>query len=402
MNPYLLAEIVKSHGTPLFIYDADRIEENVQNLRTVFKTDALDIHFACKALSNRSIMKLVHKFGCGIDAVSTFEMQAALSAGVPAADINFTPSGAELSEYKFAIDNGIKLHVDNAGKLEILAQEYPGLRVALRFNPDVRAGGHARLEVGAGDSKFGLYPEELPEVKRIIDQYGVQVIGVHCHVGSDIADEAYFIRAFEFLITVSEYFPEHLEIVDFGGGYKVRYKEADHPTDMEKVGKSVTKLFKKFCKTLGRDLRLVIEPGKSLVSDAGYFIVQVTALKQTNLREIAYVNSGFNHFIRPMYYDAYHHIENLSNPTGKLKEYKVAGYLCETDTFALGRSLPEIRVGDYLIFHNAGAYTMSMSSNYNMRPRPAEVLLYENKSMLIRRAETLEDLLAPEIMVELG
>jgi diaminopimelate decarboxylase len=326
-------------------------------------------------------------------------MQAALSVGIPASEINFTPSGAELSEYRFALDNNISLHIDNAGKLEILAQEYAPLRVALRFNPDVRAGGHARLEVGAGDSKFGLYPEELPEVKRIIDQYGVQVVGVHCHVGSDIADEAYFIRAFEFLLSVSEHFPEHLEIVDFGGGFKVRYKEADHPTDMAKVGKTVSKLFKRFCKTLGRELRLVIEPGKSLVSDAGFFIVQVTALKQTRRREIAYVNSGFNHFIRPMYYDAFHHIENLSNPGGELKPYKVAGYLCETDTFTLGRALPEIRVGDYLCFHNAGAYTMSMSSNYNMRPRPAEVLVNEGKHALIRRAETIEDLLRPEILM---
>lgn len=398
MNSYLLAEIIKTHGTPIFIYDGERMQENVERLRSVFKTDALDIHYACKALSNRNIMKLLHGFGCGIDAVSLFEMQAALSVGIPAKDINFTPSGAELSEYRFALDNQISLHVDNAGKLEILAQEYPELTVALRFNPDVRAGGHARLEVGAGDSKFGLYPEELPEVKRIIDAYGVKVNGVHCHVGSDIADEAYFIRAFEFLISVSEMFPEHLGFIDFGGGYKVRYKDADHPTDMERVGKAVSKLFKRFCKTLGRELRLVIEPGKSLVSDAGLFIVQVTALKQTNRRKIAYVNSGFNHFIRPMYYDAYHHIENISNPDGKPETYKVAGYLCETDTFALGRSLPEIRVGDYLCFHNAGAYTMSMSSNYNMRPRPAEILVHENRNILIRRAETLEDLLKPEIL----
>jgi diaminopimelate decarboxylase len=341
---------------------------------------------------------LLHRHGCGIDAVSLFEMQAALSADIPATEINFTPSGAELSEYRFAIDNGISLHVDNAGKLEILAGEYTELKVALRFNPDVRAGGHARLEVGAGDSKFGLYPEELPEVKRIVEQYGVHVTGVHCHVGSDIADEAYFIRAFDFLISVSEHFSEHLEFIDFGGGFKVRYKESDHPTDMTRVGKSVSKLFQNFCKALGRELRLVIEPGKSIVSDAGYFIVKVTALKQTNRREIAYVNSGFNHLIRPMYYDAYHHIVNLSNPEGKFKQYKVAGYLCETDTFAMGRSLNEIRVGDYLCFHNAGAYTMSMASNYNLRPRPAEVLVEDGQDRLIRRAETLEDLLAAEIL----
>jgi diaminopimelate decarboxylase len=395
-----LSDFAEQYGSPLFVYDGQRLKENVDQLRSCFKTDALDIHYACKALTNRSILKLLHSYGCGIDAVSIFEMQAALSAGIPASEINFTPSGAELSEYRFAIDHDISLHVDNAGKLEILAGEYANLRVALRFNPDVRAGGHARLEVGAGDSKFGLYPEELPEVKRIVGEYGVQVTGVHCHVGSDIADEAYFIRAFDFLISVSEHFSEHLEFIDFGGGFKVRYKESDHPTDMTRVGKSVTKLFTKFCETLGRELRLVIEPGKSLVSDAGYFIVRVTALKQTNRREIAYVNSGFNHLIRPMYYDAYHHIVNLSNPEGKLKSYKVAGYLCETDTFAMGRSINEIRVGDYLCFHNAGAYTMSMASNYNLRPRPAEILIENGQGRLIRRAETLEDLLAAEVFDE--
>lgn len=396
MSPESLTSLVTTYGSPLFVYDALRMQQNVERLRAAFPTDKLDIHYACKALSNRAIMRLLHNHGCGIDAVSLFEMQAALSAGIPASQINFTPSGAELSEYRFAIDNEISLHVDNAGKLRILAQEYPGLHVALRFNPDVRAGGHARLEVGAGDSKFGLFPEELPEVKQIVADYNVRVNGIHCHVGSDIADEAYFIRAFEFLLSVSEHFPEHLEMLDFGGGYKVRYKDSDHPTDMEKIGKAVTKLFKKFCKSIGRELRLVIEPGKYLVSDAGFFIVQVTALKQTNRREIAYVNSGFNHLIRPMYYNAYHHIENLSNPDAKQRPYKVAGYLCETDTFAMSRSLPEIRVGDFLCFHNAGAYTMSMSSNYNMRPRPAEVLVTGDTHKLIRRAETLEDLLSAE------
>ncbi len=398
MNSDQLIGYASKYGTPLFVYDGNRMKENVDRLRQSFGKTIPDIHYACKALTNRNVIRLLHSYGCGIDAVSIYEMQAALSAGVPPSEINFTPSGAELSEYRFAIDKSIALHVDNAGKLEILASDYPGLKVALRFNPDVRAGGHARLEVGAGDSKFGLYPEELPEVKRIVAEYGVRVNGVHCHVGSDIADEAYFIRAFEFLVSVSEHFSESLEYMDFGGGFKVRYKDSDHPTDMERVGKAVSKLFRKFCKALGRELQLVIEPGKSLVSDAGYFVVQVTALKQTNRREIAYVNSGFNHFIRPMYYDAYHHIENLSHPEGETKPYKVAGYLCETDTFALGRALPEIRVGDYLCFHNAGAYTMSMSSNYNLRPRPAEVLVVDGKDRLIRRAETLEDLLAPEVV----
>ena len=400
MNQVSLLHYAEKYGSPLFIYDAAKMVENVENLKACFPNTSLDIHYACKALTNRSVLRVLHKAGCGIDAVSIYEMQAAMSAGIPVSEINFTPSGAELSEYRYAIDNGISLHVDNAGKLEKLAMEYPSLRVALRFNPDVRAGGHARLEVGAGDSKFGLYPEELPEVKRIVSEYGVQVTGVHCHVGSDIADEAYFIRAFEFLISVSEHFSEHLEFIDFGGGFKVRYKDADHPTDMTKVGRAVSKRFNAFRETLGRDLHMVIEPGKSLVSDAGFFVVKVTALKQTNRREIAYVNSGFNHLIRPMYYDAYHHISNLSNPDGTIKPYKVAGYLCETDTFALGRALPEIRVGDYLCFHNAGAYTMSMSSNYNLRPRPAEVMVIDGKDHLIRRQETFDDMLQPEVLLD--
>lgn len=400
IEPQQLLSLAKEYGTPLFVYDADKIKRQISKLKEYFNTPNFHIHYAMKALSNSNILKLIHREGCGLDTVSLEEMQIALRCGVPAKDINFTPSGAEKEEYLFAIKNGIGLHVDNIEMIEYISSVRPDAEIILRYNPRIRAGGHKQLQVGDEDSKFGLSRSEAARLDGVIQQTQLKVVGVHVHVGSDIKSAENFIDAFKFLLTKGANWVEHLRYLNFGGGFKLAYNSGDFATNMEVLGKEVVRLFEKFQEKYQKKLQLIMEPGKFLVGQAGIFLTTTTTVKSYHGRKIAFVNSGFNHLIRPMYYGAFHQITNLSNPDGEIMVHDVVGYLCETDNFALEREMPSISPGDILAFHNAGAYCYMMASNYNSRVKPAEVLIEGGKQYLIRREETLEDLLVTEILIE--
>jgi diaminopimelate decarboxylase len=219
------------------------------------------------------------------------------------------------------------------------------------------------------------------------------------HTGSDILDAGVFLQGAEILFDIAKDFPD-LSFVDFGSGFKVAYKEGDITTDIEELASAITQRFQEFCKEYGRELELWFEPGKFLVSESGYFLAKVNVLKQTTATVFVGVDSGLNHLIRPMLYDSYHHIVNLSNPEGKQRIYTVVGYICETDTFGWDRKINEVHEGDILCFKNAGAYGITMSSNYNARFRPAEVLIWNGKAQLIRARETFEDLIKNEVAIE--
>ena len=269
-------------------------------------------------------------------------------------------------------------------------KNYP---VCIRINPHILAGGNAKISTGHIDSKFGISIHQLPHVLRIVNNTGIKVEGVHMHTGSDILDVEVFLKGAEILFTVAKEFHD-LDYLDFGSGFKVPYKEGDHETDINYLGKKLGERFNEFQKSYPHELTLMFEPGKFLVSQSGFFIVSVNVIKQTTSTVFAEVDSGFNHLIRPMFYNAYHNIVNISNPEGRNRFYTVVGYICETDTFGTNRNINEIREGDLLCFKNAGAYCFSMSSNYNSRLKPAEVLLLNGKAHIIRRRENLDDLLA--------
>ncbi len=387
----------EKYGTPLYIYDGNAILGQIHKLKSWFPIPEFRVHFAMKALTNRNVLKLVNSTGCGFDTVSIEEMQIALSSGVDPADVNFTPSGAEREEYLFAIEHGIGLHVDNLDMLEFIAKNKPGAEVILRFNPAIRAGGHHQLQVGDEDSKFGLNVRETEVIADYVRRLDVKVVGVHIHVGSDISTVEKYFEAFEFLLQKAHEFRKDLRYINFGGGYKVAYKPGDHETDMHELGRMVTERFIRFQETHHQPMQLIMEPGKFLVGQAGVFLTQATTVKHFRKRSIAYVNSGFNHLIRPMYYGAYHRIENLSRPGAEKDQYHIVGYLCETDTFSSNQEVAEIHPGDILAFYNAGAYCYMMASNYNSRVRPAEILVKDGKDYLIRRRETLQDMLATEV-----
>jgi diaminopimelate decarboxylase len=282
-----------------------------------------------------------------------------------------------------------------------VGHEHPGHPVCIRFNPHILAGGNRKIAVGHIDSKFGISIHQMPHVERLVRALGIRVEGVHMHTGSDILDMDVFLQAAEILFDAARRF-EGLDYVDLGSGFKVPYGPNDIATDIEEFGARISERFRAFCEELGRELLLMFEPGKYLVSEAGTFLARVNLVKQTTSTVFACVDSGFNHLLRPMFYDAHHEILNVSNPEGRKKIYTVVGYICETDTFGFDRTIAEVRKGDILAFRNAGAYGHSMSSNYNARLRTAEVLVHKGKAHLVRRRETLEDLLATQADIDLA
>ena len=353
-----------------------------------------------KALSNGSILKLMRKLGAGLDTVSIQEVKLGLHAGFAPEQIIFTPNGVSMEEIEEAASLGVQLNIDNLSILEQFGSKHPQVPVCIRINPHVMAGGNSKISVGHIDSKFGISIHQVPHILRIVENTKMHINGIHMHTGSDILDIDVFLYAAEILFDAAKHFRE-LKFIDFGSGFKVPYKEGDIQTDIEELGEKLSQRFLEFCKLYGRDLTLAFEPGKFLVSEAGFFLVKVNVVKQTTSTVFAGIDSGFNHLIRPMFYGATHFIENISNPEGKKRFYSVVGYICETDTFASNRQIAEISEEDILCFRNAGAYCYTMASNYNSRPRPAEVLWIDGQAKLIRKAETLEDLLRNQVEIDL-
>ncbi len=401
MDAKTLLQLAEEFGNPLYVYDAEKIQTQYRKLEKAFsKVKQLRINYAVKALSNISVLKLLKQLGSGLDTVSIQEVQLGLMAGYQPEKIIYTPNGVSLEEIEEVAALGVQINIDNLSVLEQFGAKHPSVPVCIRINPHVMAGGNSNISVGHIDSKFGISIHQLPHLLRIVQNTGMHINGIHMHTGSDILDIEVFLYAAEILFDTAKNFKE-LEFIDFGSGFKVPYKKDDIHTDIEELGKKLSKRYNSFCAEYGRDLTLCFEPGKFLVSEAGYFIAKVNVVKQTTSTVFAGVDSGFNHLIRPMLYGSYHHIENLSNPKGKERFYSVVGYICETDTFASNRRIAEIKEGDLLCFRNSGAYCFSMSSNYNSRVRPAEVLWYNGKGHLIRKRETFDDIIRNQVIIDL-
>lgn len=401
METDILLQIAQEYQAPLYVYDASKIESQYNRLVKAFsKIEKLQINYAVKALSNISVLKLFKKLDSGLDTVSIQEVQLGLRAGFSPEKIIYTPNGVSLKEIEEVAKLGVQINIDNLSILEQFGSKHPTIPVCIRINPHILAGGNANISVGHIDSKFGISIHQLPHLLRIVENTNMHINGIHMHTGSDILDIEVFLYAAEILFETAKHF-KNLEFIDFGSGFKVPYKKGDIETDIEELGKKLTKRFLTFEKEYGRSLTLVFEPGKFLVSEAGHFLAKVNVVKQTTSTVFAGIDSGFNHLIRPMLYGSQHTILNLTNPKGKERFYSVVGYICETDTFASNRKISEITEGDILCFKNAGAYGFSMASNYNSRYKPAEVLWINNTAHLIRQHETFDDLIRNQIEISL-
>ena len=397
MKPNQLLGIVKEHGAPLYVYDAQKITSQYQRLTNAFgNVQSLRLNYAAKALSNLAILRLMNRLGSGLDTVSIQEVKLGLMAGFRPESIIYTPNGVSLEEIEEAAALGVQINIDNLSVLEQFGSKHPDVPVCIRINPHVMAGGNSNISVGHIDSKFGISIHQIPHLLRIVELTDMNINGIHMHTGSDILDIDVFLYASEILFETAKSFKD-LEFIDFGSGFKVPYKEGDIETNIEELGVKLSQRFNEFCREYGKPLTLAFEPGKFLVSEAGYFLTKVNVVKQTTSTVFAQVDSGFNHLIRPMLYGAKHEIINISNPKGRERYYSVVGYICETDTFGNNRRINEIAEGDILAFRNAGAYCFTMASNYNSRYRPAEVLWYNGKAHLIRERETFDDILRNQV-----
>ena len=383
--------LTAEYGCPLYIYDSAVIKRQYDKISGAFAVKRLRINYACKANTNLSIMRLLQSWGSGLDTVSIQEVELGLQAGFAPQDIIYTPNCVSLEEIGEAVNLGVRINIDNISILEQFGHQFPEVPICIRINPHIMAGGNAKISVGHIDSKFGISIHQLPHILKIVETLGLHIEGIHMHTGSDILNAESFLQAAEILLNCAQSFPD-LDYIDFGSGFKVPYKPDGIATDIEDFGERLSQRFNAFCEEYGKDLMLIFEPGKFLVSEAGYFLARCNVVKTTPATAFVGVDSGLNHLLRPMMYDAYHHITNLSNPEGKKRIYTVVGYICETDTFGANRQLNEVREGDVICLHNAGAYCFSMASNYNSRYRPAEVLIHEGQAHLVRRRETMEDI----------
>jgi diaminopimelate decarboxylase len=396
-----LEKIVQLAGTPVYVYDSAVMARQVARLRKAFSSVPLRIMYACKANANINVLRWMRQQGTGLDTVSIHEVELGLRAGYRPEEILFTPNMVAFEEYKRAVELGVHINIDSIAVLEHFGHDFGGtVPVCIRVNPHIMAGGNERISTGHIDSKFGISIHQLRHVQRIVASHGMHINGLHMHTGSDILDTEVFLQAAELLLETAEQFPE-LTFLDLGSGFKVPYKADDIATDIEDLGERLSARLNTFSASRSKPVELWFEPGKFLVSESGVLLVTVSQVKQTTATVFVGVDSGLNHLIRPMLYGSYHHILNASNPDGKPRIYTVVGNICETDTFGWDRKLPEVHEGDVLAFLNAGAYGMTMASNYNSRPRPAEVLVHNGVGHLIRKRETIDDLLITQVEVPL-
>ncbi len=394
-----LIDLANKFGTPLYVYHAEKIKEQYERLLKAFKGSGARFFYAGKALTNINVLKYIREIGCQVDCSSINEVLLALRAGFTPDQILYTSSNIAFAEIEAAQGYGVSINIDSISNLEKFGKKFGhSYPVGIRLRPNIMAGGNLKISTGHQDSKFGIPLEQIDQVVRVMKDTRVCVNALHIHTGSEIKDVEVFAKGIEVLFDIAGNFPD-LEIIDLGGGFKVAYREGEAVTDIERLGQKVAEEFDMFEKKTGKRLKVWFEPGKFLVSEAGYFITRVNVLKESATAVFAGVDSGLNHFIRPMFYGAYHIIENLSNPHGPLRTYNVVGNICETDTFAENRPLPQINEGDLLMFRNAGAYGFEMSSNYNARFKPAEVLVRGGEGYLIRRRDVFEDLLRNQLEV---
>ena len=394
-----LTSMASRFGTPLYVYNAQRIETQYRQLQEAFRKTPTRIFFASKAQTNINILKFLQQLGSSVDCVSLNEVKLAFRAGFTPDRILFTPNCTDIDEYIAAKALGVIINIDSLPMLEkfgaLNGSSYP---VNLRLNPHIMAGGNLKISTGHVNSKFGISIQQIEEIIAIVAQYQVPVEGIHLHTGSEIKEVSVFMQGLELMLDIAHRFPA-LKAIDLGGGFKVPYKPGDYETDIVALGEAVAGAFDRYKTETGKALEVWFEPGKYLVSQCGYLLVKANLVKKTPATTFVGVNSGFNHLIRPMFYEAYHHIVNSSNPNGAEQTYTVVGNICETDTFAWDRPLPEVREGDILTFLNAGAYCFEMSSNFNSRLKPAEVLVINGEAKLIRRRETFEDLVERQVEV---
>lgn len=392
-----LIDIAKEFGTPVYVYHAEKIKEQYNKLVSAFSSLDTRFFYACKALTNINVLKYINSIGCGIDCSSVNEVKLAVHAGVPKEKILYTSNGISFEEIEEVATTGAHINIDSLSNLEKFGKKYGNnYPIGVRIRPNILAGGNLKISTGHEKSKFGIPVDQADQILEVAEKHKLKITTLHIHTGSDIKDADVFVHGIKVLAELVPHFVD-LKVIDLGGGFKVPYEPGDEETDVALIARKLKTFLDAHLFKDEKKYQLWFEPGKYLVSECGYLVTKVNVVKDNVHQIFVGVDTGLNHLIRPMMYDAYHHIVNISNPDGQEKVYTVTGYICETDTFASDRLLHEVSEGDYLVFYNAGAYGFEMSSYYNSRYRPAEVFVKDGKPRLIRKRDEFDNLLRNQV-----
>ena len=393
------ASLADRYGTPLYVYEAHRVRDAYATLKRAFAVDDLRIHFATKANSNPWILRLLAQAGAWADVVSPGEILLARSAGFPAVRMLYNGNSASDAELREAVDQGVRINVESMSQLRRLGALAPGVAISIRFNIYVGGGHHSHVITGGPESKFGIDWERADEARAVAAGGRLRVAGVHCHIGSGVLQAERFVEAVTNLLTVARRFPD-LEQVNFGGGIGIPYRRGDRELAVDRLGTLLTAEYERFCAAYDARPALCLEPGRFLVARSGTLLSRVTAVNQARKYLFAGTDSGFNHLVRPAMYGSYHHIEAVEPRAGEPRETVLTGNICESgDVFTrdeggiVPRTLPPLEEGDLVAIRDAGAYGFAMASRYNSFPLPAEVLVDGGAATLIRRRDTLAQLL---------
>ena len=393
-----LLSAAEQFGTPLYVYHSEKITEQFQKLQTAFHKSNTQFYYACKALTNVNILKHMRLIGCNVDCSSINEVKLALYAGYDAKNILYTSNGIAFSEIEEAVNLGVNITIDSISNLKKFAEKYENrYPVSLRIRPNIMGGGNLNISTGHENSKFGIPITRMNDILKLMQEHPLHVTGLHIHTGSDIEDIGVFIQGIDILFTIIHHFPQ-LQFIDLGSGFKVKYKANDKETDIVKLANKIYETFES--NELAKNFNIWFEPGKFLVSECGYLLSKVNVMKENNESVFVGLDTGFNHLIRPMFYNSYHQIKNLSNNNNLTATYTIVGNLCETDTFATDRIIEQTQEADILCFYNAGAYGFEMSSNFNSRYKPAEVMFKNNEAYLIRERDHFDDLIKNQIIID--
>ncbi|MCL2461935.1 MAG: diaminopimelate decarboxylase [Defluviitaleaceae bacterium] len=401
-------ELTRRFGSPLYLYSEEILRKNCRELKNMCEYKNFRVNFSVKANTSLALMQIARQEGLYADAMSPGEICAGLAAGYDASQIFFIPNNVSDEEMRFALERGVLVSADSLSQLERLGRLNPGGDAAFRLNPGIGDGHDARVITGGDDSKFGVTLEQIPRAKEIIRKYSLRIKGINQHIGSHFMDMTLYDKSVGIMLSVARQF-DGLDFIDFGGGFGIPYRkqEGEPRLDLRKAGETLDKIMAGFASEYGKELTFIVEPGRYVTAEAGILLGTVCAVKNNGDIRFVGTDIGMNVLMRPALYDSYHEIEVYSEnePRGERKDERetvsVVGNICEsTDFLAKDRLLPHIGEGDVLGVLDAGSYGYSMCSNYNMRLRPAEVLLRENgEAAVIREREELEDLLRGQRMI---
>ena len=397
--------LAEAYGTPLYVYEESIIRRQCRLLRESFINSDIDFHYAMKANNNPALLTILRDEGVHIDAVSPHEVRLALETGFGREQILFTGNNSRDEDFAFCQENKVLVNAGSLSELERLGRMNPGGRVSIRVNPDVGAGHHPHVITGGPDSKFGIYHTETDAVHTLLREHNLTLAGITSHIGTGILKTEDMLQAMEVILNTADKFAD-IEFVDFGGGFGIPYQPNQAPLPIADLGRAMAERFAAFCTARGKALKMKLEPGRYLVAQSASLLVRITNIQMTPAHTFVGTDSGFNHLLRPILYGSHHEILNASAMEGEQLNVVVAGNICESgDVFTRNgkgledRPLTRPEVGDLLALRDVGAYGMSLASQYNLRARPAEILVDEGSARLIRLRETYEDLVRPFVIL---